>query len=433
MACRRRAGLTALLLATALVSCGLVPSAPSDPTPSASPTQQSGTSTSDYDPTPEDFSAIEQAMRVRARAVRDGDRDAFLSIVDTSDPDFVESEGVLFDNLSKLPVSHYSLHADEVYLTPATLSDAPDRLAPQTVEEVQITGVDSRPAAYPVRLTWVKRGDQWLLGAEGSRTSATRSRPADSRPWLGGPVVVRTEGGTIAVVDADQEEQAKPLLDAVRRGIRADAQVLEMRPVYDVLVDATSNGEVTKMNSLDDQEAAAVTFSVLSRGTDSRPARLAGTRIQANPDHVGYLLDDSEVLRHELVHFLTVHDGPQPRWVSEGLAVYVSNAPHTPRDAVYPTSTYDDVMSIAKLGPPVSGSFGLDPQADYLLAWCAVTDLVERKDITTFRSFSRAFEPEPGRPYPDLQVPDLLERFYGITAEELGRGTAEVCGAVQHG
>ncbi|MEZ5093804.1 hypothetical protein [Nocardioides sp.] len=279
----------------------------------------------------------------------------------------------------------------------------------------------------------MKRGDQWLLGAEGSRTSATRSRPADSRPWLGGPVVVRSEGGTIVVVDADQQAQARPLLEAVRRGIRVDAEVLDMAPRYDVLVDATSNGDATKMNSLDDQEAAAVTFTVFSRPTDHRPARLAGTRIQANPDHVGYLLDDTEVLRHELVHFLTVHDGPQPRWVGEGLAVYVSRAPAGPGDLRYPTATYDDMMKVAALGPPASGSFGLDPQVDYLLAWCSVTYLVDLHDVATFRTFSRAFQPERGRPFPDLQVPDLLDRFYGITSEQLDRGTAQVCRSVQHG
>ena len=197
----------ALVLALALLVSGCRfggdAADPATPDASASPsTQQEPTGPARYQPTDEDYAALVATLGVRARAVRTDDLSLFLSIVDRRDRSFVEEQRTLFANLTALPLTRYFLDAEADYVPPAEVQDAEVALSPTVVEHVQVTGVDVRPAGYDVHLTWVKRGERWLLGAEESSTYQTLNAAGTSRPWFGRAIAVRSDGPTVVLTDA---------------------------------------------------------------------------------------------------------------------------------------------------------------------------------------------------------------------------------------
>lgn len=376
-----------------------------------------------YQPTDKDLAAIRTALRTRSRAVLTKDRRAFLSVVDRSDPRLVASEKALFANLTAMPLESYAVKVAPTYFPPVGVGSRTTALMPLALEEVQVRGVDRAPAGYPVQISWIRRGDTWLIAADRSPDPGIRHEAADSRPWFGEPITVRSEGDTVVLVDRSNAARADPLLAKVRKGIETDARILGIEPRFSVLVDASANGAASKMNTVDDEEAAAVSFQAFSRQVDGDYRGIAGSRIKINPGQIAAIVDDDRVLRHELVHFLTAGRGVTPIWVSEGLAEYVSRSPYGPSDHYYPAEVHRRLQRVADQGPPESGLFGLDPMEDYVLSWCAVIYLVRARGMATFRRFADDFTGE-GDAFGDSELPTLLRRHYDLGPRELRDGTA---------
>lgn len=356
----------------------------------------------------------------------DGSLEDFLSVVDRTDPDLVEQETRLFQNLRRLPLESYRIDAYEIYLLPEDVDGATVTLAPRVVEQVQIKGVDTRPAGYEVRLTWAQRDGEWLISAESTATDSrvTASQAGETRPWAGAPYVVRSSGGTVLALDASARARADDLLSAVRSHLEYDARVLGMEPKYRVFVDATANGAVNRMNPVDDEEAGAVTFPALTlRRAPGLPRALAGMRIKLNPDLLDSLIDDEHVLRHELAHYLTRTIRVSPSWLREGLAEYVSHDPHEPASWSYPVSAWKQVQNAAPQGPPVSDLFGMSPTVDYTLAWCGVTYLVDEFGMSRVLAFMRSFRGSALSPLGDNELDHRLRQHFGISRRDLVAGT----------
>ena len=84
------------------------------------------------------------------------------------------------------------------------------------------------------------------------------------------------------------------------------------------------------MSSVDSEQAAAATITVTHFEVDDEDdPRFAGTRIKVNPDEADRVVSDTQVMRHELTHYLTARPAgaARRRWVTEGLAEWVSTAP----------------------------------------------------------------------------------------------------------
>ncbi|MEZ5096953.1 MAG: hypothetical protein R2731_13115 [Nocardioides sp.] len=434
---RRTAAVAALAgLCTLTGSCAPPVDGPRPkPTLASTPAAAPGAGSSDFDPTEEDFAALTAVLRTRSRAVRQRDEKLFLSVVDRRDPSFVRTERTLYANLTSLPLAHYSVDAVPDYLVPDPVPGASALLAPSAVEHVKIQGVDVRPAGYAVRLTFVRRGDRWLIGGERADDQGTLNEAGVARPWFGPALATRVEGTTVLALDRRREARADELMSSLRSGIASDAEVLGMKPTFDVFVDATSRGALSKLNTLDTAEdAAAVSFAAVTLDpADDRPSRYAGERIKLNPHYLDDLVGDEQVLRHELTHFLMSRYGSVPRWLSEGLAEYVARYPHPPSDWAFPPDYYRRIQQVAGDGPPVSGLFGTEPFEDYTLSWCAVSYLVRSFGMTRVKEFIGDFRPTGADVYGDDQVNRLLKKHFGISRAGFVGGTAGATRSIRSG
>ena len=182
-------------------------------------------------------------------------------------------------------------------LPPANVAGSDPVFRPTVVEQVRLRDVDRSAVGNPLEDTFVRRDGHWLLGAESLPGSYVDSEEPQSRPWAGSvPIAVARSGDLLVVVDQEQSDAAGALADTVVGDIRFDADVLGVPAAYDVLVDATSVGEVTKMNTVDDREAAAVTMPVFGVNGDGRYTSLAGIRINV-PEDATAVAESTHVLR----------------------------------------------------------------------------------------------------------------------------------------
>ena len=330
------------------------------------------------------------------------------------------SQRTLFANLRALPVAsvRYAVQ-DASGLPPADVSGDDPVFRPTVVEQVRLRDVDQAAVGNPLEDTFVRRDGTWLLGAESLPGSYADSEEPQSRPWAGtGPVTVARSGDLVVVVDRERADTAQALADAVAEDIRFDAGVLGLPAAYDVLVDATSVGEVTKMNTVDDREAAAVTFPVFGMNGDGNYTHLAGVRIKVNPDAAEAIADDPHVVRHELTHYLTLQPLlGAPTWLKEGLAEYVSTQPAAFGDVPVDPSVAAHVQEV-RHELPTTGRWGLDPDADYLIARAAVTHLVDTYGVDRVLHLAEAYRRIPGDD-PDQKTDRVLRHALGLSETDL--------------
>lgn len=396
---------------------------PGDPA-TASSSGASATAGDDehYQPTDEDRQQIRALLKTRANALERGDRQAFLATVDPADEKLVKQQSALYDNLQLLPVESVAYSVDDGAGYPTADVDGDDPVfRPEVIERVRLD-VDTRPVSNTLENTFVRREEGWLLGAESVPGRYRQDSEPQSRPWAGSVrISVARSGRLVVVTDLDGEVAPQSLADDIADDIRFDAEALGIAPSYDVLVDATTVGDAHEMNSVDDAEAAAVTFPVGSFTTDGG-GRQAGMRIKVNPDEAARVAVDDQVMRHELTHFLTLTRlAGAPTWVKEGLAEWTSTSPATLADLVVDGDAYTHVMDV-RHRLPTGGLWGLDPQADYLIGRAAVTHLVEEYGAARVLALGAAYRRVPGDD-PDEKTDRVLRRAFGISEAALVEAT----------
>jgi hypothetical protein len=395
-------------------------------------TPSNGDGSEPFQPTGADRAAIRALLAKRARALMDGDRAAFLATIDTEDGTFVRQQEALFANLQLLPVEsvRYSVDDGAGYPTAKVPGDDP-LFRPAVLEQVRLD-VDEAPVTNTLEDTFVRRDDAWLLGAESVPGRYRDDREPQSRPWAGTvPIAVARSGRLLIVVDGRLRGEAQGLADQLAEDIRFDAQALGTAPSYDVLVDATTVGETHAMSTVGDTDAAAVTFSVTyyDNGGDGR---LAGTRVKVNPETAAETIADTQVMRHELTHFLTLRRlTGAPTWVKEGLAEWVSTAPSGLDDLVVDSDAYAHVTKVERR-LPTQGRWGLDPSADYLIARAAVTHLVETYGVAEVLALAQIYRTIPGDDA-DEKTDRVLRRALGISEAQLVTATWDELGTLHRG
>jgi hypothetical protein len=384
-----------------------------------------------FQPTDEDRSEIRALLRSRAQALQDGDRTAFMATVDTRDPRFVRQQRTLFANLQLLPVESVSYSVDDASGYPTAKVKGDDPLfRPDVLEQVDLE-VDEHAVTNQLEDTFVRRDNGWLLGAESLPGKYHDAHEPQSRPWAGGvPIAVASSSGLLMVVDRARAASVQELADQMVGYVRFAADALDVEPSFDVLVDATTVGEVSKMNTVDDAEAAATT-SPVGFYAPGKQSRLAGMRIKVNPETAVATVGDERVMRHELTHYLTVRRmGGAPTWLKEGLAEWVSTAPATLDGLVLDESAYQHLLD-ADRRLPTSGRWGLDPLADYLVARAAVTHIIESDGVDMVFELAQGYAEVDGDD-PDVKTPRVLKRVLGITEAALVRDTWADLTAMRH-
>ena len=424
----RRAAASALVAALLLGSaaCGgddSTGSGPGEPATSGA-TSASAAEDGPYQPTDGDRAAIRDLLDARATALADRDEDAFLATVDGADEDLVADQRTLFANLTQLPVASVDyLVEDAAGLPPAEVEGDDPTFRPSVIERVRLDGVDRAPVGNTLEDTFVKRPEGWLLGAETLAGDYPDGEEPQSWPWGGGvPIASARVGDLLVLVDREDRSTAAALAEVVAEDIRHDAEVLGMAPRYDVLVDATTSGSVRMMNTLDDSEAAAVTFPVFALGADGDATRLGGIRIKINPEQVDAYATNDFVLEHELTHFLVFRrSGAWPTWLSEGLADYAATQPLDFDQG--PAGVDASYLDGLRRALPTTAKWGLDPQADYVIARAAVTYLADTYGTRRVLALGRAYEQAYDGGDADQLTRRLLPRTLGLSEADLVRET----------
>lgn len=402
-------------------SVGATSSTP-PPTPGSETTSTALPRPGPYQPTDADRTQIRRLLEHRAAAVLHHDEGAFMDTVDPADSGFVTQQRTLFANLAKLPVASMRYAVDDASGLPvADISGADPTFRPTVIEQVRLSGVDDHPVGNPLEDTFVRRDGRWLLGAE-SLPGTYDDEDAQSRPWAGGePIAVASDGPMLVLVDADRARSAAALARTIDADIRTDAQVLGMAPTFHVLVDATSVGAVDKMNTVDDREAAAVTMPVFGISLNHYTS-LAGIRIKINPDDAAQIVADPHVLRHELTHYLTFRTLlGAPTWLKEGLAEYVSVQPAAFGEVPVAPGVVEHALGLPH-DLPTTAKWGLDPDADYLVARAAVTYLAGKYGVAPLLALARAYRRIPGDD-PDQKTDRVLRHALGLTRTALESAT----------
>jgi hypothetical protein len=375
---------------------------------------------------PADFAAIRHVLSVRARAVVNGNLGAFMATVDQGRPEFLQSQRVMFANLQALPVDSMSYDVGNAGLTNAGGIKGGPLLTPEIVEHVFFKGTDRRPVGNEIDETFVRRGGTWLLAADTTDPSASNGDTA--RPWAGPAIAVATDGPLIAIMDKDAPGGADALLQTVKSDISFDAGILDV-PVDDhIVVDATTGGSVMKFDNK--ESAGAVTFGV-DAIRNFELSGLAGYRIKVNPSIIQYLDQDPTLLRHELTHYLMYkYTGVNPKWLSEGLAEYVSHQPLGLSSEFMTTESYDRLMRRPH-ELTVSGLYGQDPSTDYPLAMACVTYLVDHGGMSKLKQLMQTYADYPYAPYEDSHTRQALEKVYGFGPETVANGAFALLAALR--
>jgi hypothetical protein len=289
------------------------------PTSSAGPAAASGAA----EVAPPATAVVTGLLQRRARAVRAGDRDAWLSTVDHATPGLAAAQGTLFDRLATVHPSSW----DYELLPPDVQLDAAQRagLPPGAVlEHVRLT-YRLTPTAPQVtheqHLTLVRR-DGWLVGG-------TEAGPQQPDLWDLGPVTL-ARGTRSVVVAAAGSRLPKPrtAAEADAAAVRVDAVWGQAWPRTAVLFVPKDAGGMAALLGRSSTAGLDQLAAVTTGESGGGAARTSGDRIVLNP--VGFAeltpAGRSAVLTHELAHVATRTTSPTtpPRWVDEGFADYVA-------------------------------------------------------------------------------------------------------------
>jgi hypothetical protein len=366
------------------------------------------------DPTPEDLDEIQRLLAARAQAALAEDREAFLATVDPKQPKLLAQQRTLYENLAALDLTRMSYDLDRQTLLVAAGVPGKDKTARPAINEyIQIEGTLNKQVINPVQMTFVQRESGWYLGAENQRKVTTSMESPQERPWFGGPIAVRRSGEMTVLVDRPKADILDGLVDSVRADIAYAADVLELKPEYDVLVDATSNGLSVDFSKLAKEEVAAVSFGLYGYGGR------VGSAIKLNPENVAQVLDQENLMRHELTHYLLEdYNSSVPPWLSEGVAMYVElEARDLSRYVV--DDEFWDTLQESDRDLPGKGTFSLDPSTNYFIGVAAVIRLVNRAGIDDLKRLMRAYTKAYDGPNVDALTARLLRKIYGMREQEL--------------
>lgn len=402
--------------------------------PSASSTTTSPSKSSDggkYQPTHQDFRAVARVLDRRARAVQAHHEGAFLATVDRSDKPLVARQRTLFDNLAGLSLTSMRYRMDmSAALVPARISGHDPVLHTQITEFVQLGGSLDRPVTNGIDETFVRRGNRWLLGSDGGSGAGG----VQWRPWGGPPISsLRTDLMTV-LVDRSRASTLQPLSQAIHDDIAFDAAQLGVPASYQIVVDATSTGGSTKFSSLSKEEAAAVTFGLVS-GTRESPAvgrRLAGLAIKVNPKYAGTYAQNTPLLRHELTHYLLrSYNGASPKWLSEGIATWIQYYPDTFSALGVSPALYSRLMHADRTLPSI-GLFNDDPDINYIVSQAAVAWLVSHYGMSKLIELMKAYRDNFHDVNADALTTRMLRQVYGVTQQQLVTGAFGLIAELHH-
>lgn len=420
MSWRSAPGAVATIMCGVLLGgCALTDSADA---PASSPRTET-TASASADPaeiTQADFTAVQELMNERARALVAGDRDAFLASVDPGNEDLRQQQRTLYDNIQALPVAGIRYHVNNYGLEPSEVDGDDPTLRPELFEHLRFAPVFAKPISNEIGMTFVKRGDEWLVGAE--------ERLALNRAWLGGPIESAHSRDVLVVTDAGAKVGARTVLESTAAALAAVSDVLGVEVHHPLLVQATGNNRAERMPD-SAYEAAAFTQEIYALAGDGTPLRkVAAIAIRTHPKTVrAFTSARSRILRHELTHVLAPDpDATMPKWVTEGLAEFVPSYPTlmTGDRWVGDTAFYRGLLK-RDVALPEPGRWGDDPTAEYTIARAIAEHLITTYGMPRYLRMMAVFRHRgrgSGIQFGADIVGEVIRDVYGVSEQEVARG-----------
>lgn len=283
----------------------------------------------------EPLQEIAALLDARARAMREGDRAAWMAPVARDDPAFVRRQGFLFDGFQELGLADFRLDLGTTW--PELTGERERRAYRDQVkvlhveERSRIKGYDRQPSLEDQYLTFVRRGGRWLLASDSDLGDL--GIMSGRRLWENGPIATRRSEHFLFVSHPGLASSADPVLEAAERALRRVERAWPLPWRRKVMILApSSTGELERMiqATFDLDVFVAFAASGVDRTTDWD---LVGHRIMLNRETFEGRSDASneEILTHELLHIATREDaGPMtPIFVEEGVAEWVTGGSST--------------------------------------------------------------------------------------------------------
>ncbi|KRF07637.1 hypothetical protein ASG88_02065 [Nocardioides sp. Soil777] len=356
----------------------------------------------------------------REDALREGDREAFMSTVDEDELQFTATQARLFDNLAAMPVD--GLRLDLVQDGAAHDEADGGELHLPVDFTIRLDGFETRSVTRRLLYT-IRQADGEVVLVDDRDAAADRRTGWLPDPWDVAHLVVRESGPILGFFD----EETAPYATAVMSDLRASQEtVLAAVPGWSGRVVAYDISDLTALEGrtpMDVQETGGVAYAVPVRPGSSR---IAAYRFIVNPAVAHNGLQREFLLRHELAHVaLASRDDQSPRWLTEGAAEYVSRSHYSAaqqrRMAAY-------VLSFLDTSAPAladSAEFYVDAEANYALAAAACTYLVATRGPQVLWRLMDAFTAErSSRPrragtLSAAQIDAVLVREIGLDEREL--------------
>lgn len=281
----------------------------------------------------EPFADIQALLDRRARAMRSGDRVAFLATVDRASPLFLRRQRRLFDGFQRLGLSEYRLDISRRLWPELTTDREVARYGAGAqptllhVEERYSLGqYDEQPALEDQFLTFVRRPEGWEIASDTDLDDLTLF--SGRKLWEFDPVVTEESEHFLYVSHPALLKPARIVLNAAEEAldtVSADWPLAWNEKV--VIIAPSTTEELGRLIQATFDLDVFVAFA--ASGVDrARDWDLVGHRILLNWPNFSQFDEGTRksVLTHELLHVATrEYSGPLvPIFVEEGVAEWIT-------------------------------------------------------------------------------------------------------------
>lgn len=376
------------------------------------------------------IAAAQQLLSVRAAAVKNRSKSAWMATVDLSDSAFRTRQSVAYNNLIQLPLGQFSYGTVRLARSPAVARArpaGPNAWAATVTGSYLLAGFDRAPRFFEESYTLVLRPGGWRIADEIDGVAALQM-------WdLPGMRVLRGRSGLVVgnAPEARMREYGTISDSAVRRVSGVWGTDWNSRAV---LLTPSTSAEFAGLllRSADEglDQVAAITQGAIDPGQ-----RAQGDRVVINPKAFTALqaVGRRVVITHELAHVAARSSTTRsvPIWLAEGMADYIGySGLELPRQRVA-----RDLLTLVRAdkGPkalPTEVDF--DPSRtkiapSYSGAWLAVSRLVDLHGQAKVVAFYRmvAADPTTEREVPlggDATEALAFSKSFGATKAEFVEG-----------
>lgn len=389
--------------------------------------------------------AIRAVLDRRAAAVLAEDRQSFLADVDRADPDFVTAQERLFDNLAQVDLAswEYELIGRD-YDRPDLEStyDRPYHL-PALLLHYAIEGFDVAPVARPQVLTFVKRGQRWLVASD-TDADADLPETGHADPWDRRAVVVREGKRVLVLADAEDEARADDLVTVADRAVARVARLWPEGWRRRVVVVAVRDQQLvetyfrTELQSSENVAAIAVPAYGWVPGWSPREAAEAEgdvgprSRVILNPRYFDPADETNvDLLTHEVTHVATQArtKAGAPTWLSEGVAEYTAYRHLRPFTVDAPRSLQRQIEA-GSVELPTYDFYARDVEAHYLAGFLACAHVADEYGEATLRRLYDRLAGTAREIHTLARQDEVLRDLLGVSTEQFRRDVAAYAATV---